>query len=432
MFGTLICFKRVLWGHKMKRFSEFFKRGPSDSGSLVRKKQVTIIVLGITVLCGAIFFLQAGVKKVTRVEKKVQKAKKTVVGDFVDDRDIWAARLEGQVLKMAEVAQNFKQQNELQEKRLKTLEEALISQEKGKEKPEPTVKENSLGKTVRSAGFNTSGFQAPVKKESGALGNTFPVGGSTAQSGQPVRPLKKILHFSVASQDNFHHASDYVVSGTSAKAVLTSGVVVSTAVATQGNPQPIMMRLADHGNLPRGWKSRLKDALLIGSCYGDISSERAMCRIHSLSFVESNGRTVEKQVEGWIFGEDGSPGLRGKVVDKAGKVVREAFMAGMLSGMSSFFKSSAQSSVFPVSPFGQTNALKTDDVLKSGAAQGTSNALEKLADFSIKRAEAMSPVLVVNPGRVVDVVFKKGFDLKALTTSPLRAVSTSSNSSGVN
>tara|TARA_R110002111_G_scaffold138819_3_gene204644 strand:- start:327 stop:1577 length:1251 start_codon:yes stop_codon:yes gene_type:complete len=416
----------------MKKILNIFKSKASDSGPLVRKKQVALFILGVSVLCGALFFLQAGVKKVTRVEKKVQEARKTVIGDFVDDRDIWAARLEGQVLKMAEIAQNFKRQNEIQEKRLKNLEEVLIAQEKGNGKPDPTVKDKPLGKTVQSAGFNSSGFKAPVTPQTGTLGNTFPSGGTGSPSGQPIRPLKKILHFSVGTEDNFHHANGYVVSGTNAKAVLTSGVVVSTSVNTQGNPQPIMMRLADHGNLPRGWKSRLKDAVMIGSCYGDLSSERAMCRIHTLSFVENNGRTVEKQVEGWIFGEDGSPGLRGKVVDKSGKVAREAFVAGMLSGMSSFFKSSAQSSVFPVSPFGQTNALKTDDVLKSGAAQGTSNALEKLADFSIKRAESMSPVLVVNPGRVVDVVFKKGFDLKPMTASPLRSVSTSSNSSGGN
>ncbi|HBN23082.1 MAG TPA: hypothetical protein DD412_07580 [Holosporales bacterium] len=416
----------------MKRFSEFFKKGPADSGPLVRKKQIIIIVMGLTVVCGSVFFLQAGVKKVTRVEKKVQKAKKTVIGDVVDARDIWAARLEGQVLKMAEVAQNFKTQNELQEKRLKTLEDALMAQERGKSKPNPTVKDKSLGKTVQSAGFNSSGFKAPMRPQTGTLGNTFPSGGTNSPSGQPVRPFKKILHFSVGSEDNFHHANDYVVAGTYVKAVTTSKLVVSTSVATQGNPQPIIMRLADHGNQPRGWKSRLKDAVMIGSCYGDISSERAMCRIHSLSFIEASGRKIEKKVEGWIFGEDGGAGLRGKVVDKAGKVVREAFVAGMLSGLGDFFKSSAQSSVFPVSPFGQTNALKTDDVLKSGAAQGASNALEKLADFSIKRAENMSPVLVVHPGRVVDIVFKKGFDLKSLTASPLRAVSTSSNSSGGN
>lgn len=43
---------------------------------------------------------------------------------------------------------------------------------------------------------------------------------------------------------------------------------------------------------------------------------------------------------------------------------------------------------------------------------GTGNALEKLADFAIKRAESMSPVIVVASGRVIDVVFRKGFNLR--------------------
>ena len=127
------------------------------------------------------------------------------------------------------------------------------------------------------------------------------------------------------------------------------------------------------------------------------------------------------------MGEDGSPGLRGKIVDKAGAVARQAFLSGILSGMSSFLKFEAQSSVYPMTPFGQTKAMSPQAGLKGSLGQGTSNALEKLADFSIKRAESMQPVIVVNPGRVVDVVFKKGFDLKQETQPmTLRTVSSSS------
>ncbi|KAB2836731.1 MAG: conjugal transfer protein TraB, partial [Caedimonadaceae bacterium] len=194
-------------------------------------------------------------------------------------------------------------------------------------------------------------------------------------------------------------------------AVLTSGVVVSTAVATQSNPQPIILRLADEGNMPRGFLSHLKDAVLIGSCYGDLSAERALCRLHTLSFIEGDGTTVERSVEGWIIGEDGAPGLRGKIVDRAGEVAREAFLSGILSGMSSFLQFDASRSVYPVTPFGQTNALSPKDALAGGLGKGASNALDKLAEFSIKRAEAMQPVIVVNGGRVVDVVFKRGIDL---------------------
>ena len=83
--------------------------------------------------------------------------------------------------------------------------------------------------------------------------------------------------------------------------------------------------------------------------------------------------------------------------------------------------------MFPVSPFGQTNAMKGADVLKSGAAQGASNALDKLAEYSIKRAEAMSPVLIINAGRVVDIVFKKGFSLKNQNNPTTHKIKTSEN-----
>lgn len=421
----------------MKKLFNFFRFKEQDSSKTVKKKQISILLFAVLCILGVVYFLFSGFSKVTQSKEVTEKSKRVVIGDLVSEKDIWAARLEGQVLKMAEIAQNFKQQNDLQEKRLKNLEDVFISKEKTKGKGfgKGTERSNWVkpkGETVSSMGFNITSLSPVASQHAPAILNTFPHGGNPIPSGKGMPLLKKILHFSTGAQNPFHNANDYVVAGTYAKAVLTSGVVASTSISAQGNPQPILMRLGDRGNLPRGWKSRLKDAVMIGSCYGDLSSERAMCRIHTLSFVESNGRTVEKQVEGWIIGEDGSPGLRGLVVDRAGKVVREAFVAGMLSGMSSFVKSQAQSSVFPVSPFGQTDALKTGDVLKSGAAQGASNALEKLADFSIKRAEAMSPVLVVHPGRVVDVVFKKGFDLNPTTNKQLRPVSTSSNSQGGN
>ncbi|SPP24753.1 conjugal transfer protein [Orientia tsutsugamushi] len=50
-------------------------------------------------------------------------------------------------------------------------------------------------------------------------------------------------------------------------------------------------------------------------------------------------------------------------------------------------------------------------MFQSGAYAGASNAFDKLADFAIKRADSMSPVVLIASGRVIDVVFKKGFDL---------------------
>ncbi len=90
-----------------------------------------------------------------------------------------------------------------------------------------------------------------------------------------------------------------------------------------------------------------------------------------------------------------------------------AVLNGVLGGIAQFFQNQATNNIFPVSPItGQQNALKAADSLKAGVYAGTGNALEKLADFAIKRAESMSPVIVVASGRVIDVVFRKGFDLR--------------------
>jgi hypothetical protein len=54
------------------------------------------------------------------------------------------------------------------------------------------------------------------------------------------------------------------------------------------------------------------------------------------------------------------------------------------------------------------------DMLQEGGLAGASNAAEKVADYYIKQAERMSPVLLVSGGTKVDIVFTKGVYLGAL------------------
>ena len=53
-------------------------------------------------------------------------------------------------------------------------------------------------------------------------------------------------------------------------------------------------------------------------------------------------------------------------------------------------------------------------MLQDGAFAGARNAAEKIADYYIKQAESMSPVLLVSGGTKVDIVFTKGVYLSAL------------------
>ncbi|BFD45511.1 MAG: hypothetical protein DMENIID0002_01570 [Rickettsia endosymbiont of Sergentomyia squamirostris] len=208
---------------------------------------------------------------------------------------------------------------------------------------------------------------------------------------------------------------DYITTGSFARAVLLTGMVVGTGTSAADTPEPIVLRLVDHAIFSKGYLTQqIKEAIAIGSCTGNISSERARCRLESVSLVNRNNQIIEKhQVEGWLIGEDGRNGIKGVVVDKSSDVARMAVLSGMLSGISQFFQNQATNGVFPISPItGQQHALKAKDSLKAGTFAGVGNALEKFADYAIKRADQMSPVIVVGSGRVVDVVFKKGFGLK--------------------
>lgn len=197
--------------------------------------------------------------------------------------------------------------------------------------------------------------------------------------------------------------------GTFVKAILLGGVDASTSISASSDPRPVLLRLMDEGNLPRKFKSDLKDCHILASSYGDLSSERVYMRLEKLTCTERlTGEISETQVAGYVLGEDGRAGIRGIVVDKAGPLIRNSLVGGFFSGMGQFFGAQQQSSVFPVSPFGQTRALSPQQMLSAGASQGVSNAMEKYADFFIKRAEQLQPVLQVAAGREVDIVFTQG------------------------
>lgn len=249
-----------------------------------------------------------------------------------------------------------------------------------------------------------------------------------------VNKAPKVMGFVHRDYDDSHkkQPDSYVTSSSFARAVLLTGVVADTGTDAAGSPQPILLRLVDEGIFSKGYKTKqVKEAIIIGACYGNISSERASCRLEKLSLMNQDNHIVERPVEGWLIGEDGRPGLKGDIVDKSSDVARMAVLNGILGGIASFFQNQASAGMYPISPItGQNKPVLGMDALKAGSASGVGNALQKLADYAIKRAEQMSPVIVVASGRVVDVVFKSGFELKDLT--PINGLIKSGTSFGGN
>ena len=201
-----------------------------------------------------------------------------------------------------------------------------------------------------------------------------------------------------------------IPAGAFAGAVMVGGVDASTSIQASNDPRPVLLRVTDPGTLPRKFKSDLCGCHVLAACYGDISSERVYMRLEKLTCTErKTGEIVEMTVNGYVAGEDGRAGLRGVVVDRAGESMRNAAVGGFLSGMGNFLSQSHNPVTFsPANGLAQTNPMTNPEMLKFGAAKGASGALEKYAEFYIKRAEQMQPVIQVQAGRKVDIVFTQG------------------------
>ncbi len=209
------------------------------------------------------------------------------------------------------------------------------------------------------------------------------------------------------SSRNFIPETAYV------KGVMLGGISVSTAMGSSAEPVPVIIKITDRGNLPKNFNVDLKQCQIMGSSYGDLSSERAIIRAEVLSCKDVENELIyTTKIAGIVYGDDGFNGIKGKVVQTSSKHLKNAMIGGMISGFTGAGKGQDQ---FSVSNIGFTSKKKgLKEIAQDGAFAGMSNASEKLADYYIKQAEAMSPILLVSGGTKVDVVFTKGVYLGAL------------------
>jgi len=203
--------------------------------------------------------------------------------------------------------------------------------------------------------------------------------------------------------------SHYLPAGSFSTAVLLSGLDAPTGGQAASNPVPVLLRLMDDGRLPNYFNSDVESCHVLGAGYGDISMERAHIRLESLTCVLSNGDIVEEKVKGYVAGEDGKAGMRGKLISKQGALIARSLLAGIASGMGASV--SEQYQQVSTSALGNVTTIDPDKTVETGLATGTANALEKIADFYLARASETYPIIEVDANRIGEVIFTAGTDL---------------------
>jgi len=200
--------------------------------------------------------------------------------------------------------------------------------------------------------------------------------------------------------------------GSFVPAVMLNGLDADTSVNGQGNPKPVLLRLVGPGNLPNGQFSHLDDCIVVGAGIGDISSERAYIRLDTLSCVNEDGSIIDTPVFGHVVDKsDGKVGVKGQLRMGESRLVRNAFFAGVASGLGRGISAAA----LPVNgaSLGASNVINPTQPLQMGFSQGVGEVSDRMSDYFIRRADQYSPVIEIPP-QAVDLIFIK----EAVALSP--------------
>lgn len=256
--------------------------------------------------------------------------------------------------------------------------------------------------------------------------------GASSDTGPPAAAGNKPLVFSppaarmgaTAATETFspNPYAGYIPSGSFMPVVLLTGVEAGTASSAQSNPEPVLMRVQNLAQLPGNARYKVQSCFVTGSAYGSMSTERAYVRIASLSCLNKHHKLVlDAPLKGYVVDSDGMFGLRGKLVQRQGALLAKALLAGFAQGLSNAF-SMSEGTTTMMSGFGGMGTAQTlsgSQMMHEAGLSGAGSAMQLLAQFYLKQAQSIFPVVVVRPGREATLVLSAGTALRWHKYGPL-------------
>ena len=220
--------------------------------------------------------------------------------------------------------------------------------------------------------------------------------------------------------------SAWLPAGAHAEAVVLAGVDASAGISSQGDPRPVLMRItgpawtaAEDGT---ALQVDIDGCTVTGAAHGDLSSEKVYVRFRTMTCAGPEpGTVVETDVAGFVAGS-GKTGVRGPVVSREGALVEKAFLAGMISGAGQGVAQAFQPQAVATGAGGAAVAnTALSDIGRAGLGAGASSAGQKVADYMIRRAEQYQPVIQLQAGTKVTLVFLEGARIGGTPRSDGRA-----------
>lgn len=305
----------------------------------------------------------------------------------------------------------------------------------------PDSKQAQAPKTVASAQSNGNAMLPPMGSNA-----TPPPNGSipipslsgnnyTSSAGTKIidAPELKSGRIGANGKDGKDKKPYFMMSGL-AKATLHTGFRAPTLSVGENNTQPVYMSVDSQVVTANDDNIDIEDCTVMGTSRGNLNSGRAEIRLSELNCVVhyKNGKRgrISEKVNGWVYGEDGVFGLKGRLVSSEGKVLESAMPIAMIQALIGSLSQLGQTSQ-QVSSLGLsggtltgTTSIPSADQMKNGALQGFSQSmnqsLSQVVDYYISILKEMNPAIEILGGRNrLTILFKGGEEMKENDYEPV-------------
>jgi len=210
------------------------------------------------------------------------------------------------------------------------------------------------------------------------------------------------------------------------RATLVAGADVPTL--QKGNDLTRVVWLSTSGEMliSNGHTANIRECILQAAATGNFATSSADIRLTkiSCSALDNDGKYYKLvgNVKGWVNGETGKQGLKGRLVTKEGELIEKAVPLAILEGAIKALENSTKSSSTVYTYPGATSTTTADN-LKDSFTEGTtktaSTTLDKFSDYYLMILEQLNPTIELKAGREVSIWFEGGEQLTMEEYTPL-------------
>ena len=291
---------------------------------------------------------------------------------------------------------NLVAQVQAQQERINTLEKGGAGTSGQTKSPPPPSPSQGLDARLPSGGSKEA---APPDEPKASSTPVIQIVGGEPRKGADVSQTKK-------------EPGPYLPSGSNFEGVLLNGMDAGTGINANQKPTPALLRIKSEAILPNLFNFNVRECFVLVGGVGSLSSERVEMRTESMSCIAEDGTVWEGKIEGYVVGEDGKAGARGRLISKQGALLAKTFAAGLVGGFGSAFTAQPVNALNITS--GGTQAYQYPDpsaVIGSGISGGLSKASASLASFYLKTVDQMFPILELDANRKMTIILLKGVSM---------------------